>query len=60
LIEQSIRWGRIHVTVVDPYPDGVVQRLKSRFGKQVIVDVQPIGFADYAKKLGRPRRNRQN
>jgi hypothetical protein len=56
LMEEAIRWGRIRVTLVDPYPDGVARRLKARLGKAITLDINPIGFAEYAHLLDPQRK----
>jgi hypothetical protein len=56
LLDEATRWGRIRVTLVDPYPESVAQRLTSRLGKRITLEIKPVGFAAYAKSLTRPAR----
>lgn len=51
LMDEATKWGKIRVTVIDPFPDAVVHRLKSRLGKRIEIEVKAIGFKKFAASL---------
>jgi hypothetical protein len=51
LMEEATKWGKIRVTIVDPFPDAVVKRLKDRLGKRVEIEVKAVGFEKFAAAL---------
>lgn len=43
----SLRGDKLNITVVDPYPEGILQRMKDRLGDRAVISVHSCSFADY-------------
>ena len=54
LMDEATKSGKIRVTLVDPSPDGIVQRLKSRLGRRIELEVKAMGFKQFAASLHKP------
>lgn len=59
LMDEATKRGRIRVMVVDPFPDAVVKRLKSRLGNRIDLNVEPIGFKEFVDSFRRRSKRRR-